>query len=726
MDKLIRAGGLLSVALAALLTLAAAASAASTVDNEHTSATLTLEAAKAAPGSTVWAMVTLTPEKGWHTYWRNPGDSGIPTTIKWTLPQGFSAGAISWPAPQRIPVGPLMNYGYDGPAHLLVPIAISADAKPGETVKLAAEAKWLVCQEVCVPEEAALDIEITVASAADAAVAHDSDTAKAFAAALAVVPGPPPFKARGAADDKTFAVIVEDASKLGIASDAIKSAAYFPYDDGLIDYAAPQTVSKDGGKLIIAAARGYQAAPKNADGIIEINAGREDAKAYAVTAPFTGPMPAVSAPPAGGTGPNIAATIGGNNSHGPSSSSSVTLFAALGFAFLGGLILNLMPCVFPVLSLKALSVARQADAHPHEARRDGLLFAAGVILSFIAGAAVLVGLRNAGMAAGWGMQLQSPLVVTGLAYVLFLVGLNLSGFYSIDGGAMGIGQSLADRKDALGSFFTGVLAVVVAAPCTAPFMATAIGFALTQSLAVALATFLALGIGFALPFFLISVTPQVRHLLPKPGAWMERFKELLAFPMYAAAAWLVWVLSQQTGSDGVIAALGGGVLIAFAIWLWRAGSRPTSKVIGRVVAALSVIAALFLAGTQTRISSPAPDRVAENALYQPYSKAKLDAALQKGDGVFVNFTAAWCITCLVNEKVALSSPGVIDAMHKNDVVYLKGDWTNQDPEITAMLQKFGRSGVPLYLYYRPGAGDSEPVVLPQILTPSEVEKVLNG
>ena len=715
-----------AIVLACAAVCAAASSAlaapASRVDNEHTTAVLTLESPKAAPGTTVWAMVTLTPEKHWHTYWRNPGDSGIPTTVKWTLPEGFGAGDISWPAPARIPVGPLMNYGYDGPARLLVPISVPASAVTGQDVTLAADVKWLVCQEVCVPEEAKLALPLSVSSASDAAAAHDTATAATFKSALEDVPVPAPFEARGAANDKTFAIVVDDASKLGLSPEAIKTAAYFPYDDGLIDYAAPQVVTKSDGTLIISAARGYQTAPKNADGVIEINAGRDDMKAYAVQAAFTGPMPAVASAPA--KGGSLAANTGEGGAAGTGNGSSMTLFLALGFAFLGGLILNLMPCVFPVLSLKALSVARQADAHPHEARRDGLLFTAGVVISFVAAAGVLIALRDAGASAGWGTQLQSPIVVTALAYVLFLVGLNLAGFYEIDSGAMGVGQSLADRKDALGSFFTGVLAVVVAAPCTAPFMASAIGFALTQPLFVALSTFLALGIGFALPFLLISITPQVRHLLPRPGAWMVRFKELLAFPMFAAAAWLVWVLSQQTGSDGVIAALGGAVLIAFAIWLWRAGSHPVSRAIGRGVAALSIVLALLLAGWQTRLAPSVP-QVAEGASYQPYSQARVEAALQKGDGVFVNLTAAWCITCLVNERVALSNPGVIDAMRKKDIVYLKGDWTNQDPEITALLKKFGRSGVPLYLYYPPGAGDT-PVVLPQILTPSEVKKVLNG
>jgi thiol:disulfide interchange protein/DsbC/DsbD-like thiol-disulfide interchange protein len=706
-------GRIVSALLVAGFGLSAPVLAANQVENEYTTATLTLEAPKAAPGSTVWAMLTLTPVEGWHTYWRNPGDSGIPTTIAWTLPAGFSAGEIEWPAPQRIPVGPLMNYGYHGAARLLVPVNVPATAKLGETVRLAAEAKWLVCDEVCVPEEAALDIALIVASAGDAAAAHDDRTARLFTAALNKVPVPAGVAARVAFDEKNFAVVIEDAAALGLPEAALNSAVYFPFDDGLIDYAAPQAVSVRNGALVIAAARGYQATPKSGDGVITINAGPNDVAAFAVKAPVDGPMPVVVAstrnPTAGGG----------------SGGTTITLIAALGFAFLGGLILNLMPCVFPVLSLKALSVARQADAHPHEARRDGLLFAAGVILSFLTAAIVLVALREAGHAAGWGMQLQSPIVVTVLAYVLFLVGLNLSGFYTVGGGAMGIGQSLADRKDALGSFFTGVLAAVVAAPCTAPFMAGAVGFALTQSMAVALVTFFALGLGFALPFLLISVTPQIRHLLPKPGAWMERFKEFLAFPMYAAAAWLVWVLSQQTGSDGVIAALAGAVLLAFAIWLWRAGKGRTSKALGRGVAVLSLAAALALAGWQSRTPVAAPDQATETAAYQPYSQARLDRALQQGNGVFVNFTAAWCITCLVNERVALSSASVAETLRAKNIVYLKGDWTNQDPEITAMLQKFGRSGVPLYLYYAPGKGEN-PVILPQILTPAEVERVLNG
>ena len=720
----------ITVILAGTGVLSAPAHAASSVGNEHTDATLALESPKAAPGATVWAMLTLTPEDGWHTYWRNPGDSGIPTTIKWTLPEGYSAGDIHWPAPSRIPVGPLMNYGYHGAAHLLVPLNVPAAAKPGDTVTLAADARWLVCQEVCVPEEAKLDIPLTIAPASAAAAAHDPATAKRFTAALDKVPGPAPFALRAAVNDKQFALVIGDESRLGVKPAAIKSVAYFPYGDGLIDYAAPQTVEQTDGTLIISTARGYQASPKKADGVIVVNVGRADMKAYAFTAAFTGPMPAGAA--LGKTsGAGAAGTISNGDEPGGATGGrgSIPLFIALGFAFIGGMILNLMPCVFPVLSLKALSVARQADAHPHEARRDGVLFTAGVVLSFVAAAVVLVALREAGQTAGWGMQLQSPIVVTVLAYVLFLVGLNLSGVYSIDGGAMGVGRSLADRKDAIGSFFTGVLAAVVAAPCTAPFMATAIGFALTQSMTVAVLTFIALGLGFSLPFLLISVTPQVRHLLPRPGAWMVRFKEFLAFPMYAAAAWLIWVLSQQTGSDGVMAALGGAVLLAFAIWLWRAGSGGLTRPLGRGIAVLSVVAALLLAGWQSRNAgnetAPQVAQNARNALYQPYTKARLDAALQKGDGVFVNFTAAWCITCLVNERVALSNPAVVDSFRKHDIVYLKGDWTNQDPEITAMLEKFGRSGVPLYLYYPPGR-QSDPVVLPQILTPSEVEKVLNG
>ena len=721
-----RAGLILSGLFLGLAALVGPANAATRVDNEHTSATLTLESAKAAPGSTLWAMVTLTPEEHWHTYWRNPGDSGIPTTIEWTLPGGYAAGAIEWPAPQAIPVGPLMNYGYHGANRLLVPLTIPETAKPGDAVTLKADAKWLVCQEVCVPEEAKLDIGLTIASASEAAAAHDPATANLFKAALDKVPAPAPFAVRAATNDKTLALVIEDAAKLG-APDAVKSVAYFPYDDGLIDYAAPQTVRQSDGQLILSAPRGYQTDPKRADGVIVVNAGRDDMKGFAFESAFSGPMP----PVASVRSPGLAGIIIDGNPatgiKGIPKGPSITLFVALGFAFLGGLILNLMPCVFPVLSLKALSVARQADAHPHEARRDGLLFTAGVVLSFVTAAVALVALREAGLSAGWGMQLQSPLVVTALAYVLFLVGLNLSGFYSIDGGAMGVGQKLADRKDALGSFFTGVLAVVVAAPCTAPFMASAVGFALTQSMMVAILTFLALGFGFSTPFLLISVTPQVRHLLPRPGPWMVRFKEFLAFPMYAAAAWLVWVLSQQTGSDGVIAALGGAVLLALAIWLWRAGTSATGRAIGRGAAVISLVAALLMAGWQTRVPPDvSPSRIAENSVYQPYTRASLDAALQKGDGVFVNFTAAWCITCLVNERVALSNPGVIDAMRKKNVVYLKGDWTNQDPEITAMLERFGRSGVPLYLYYPPGGGSGEPVILPQILTPSEVEKVLNG
>ncbi|KAB2967284.1 thioredoxin family protein, partial [Zoogloea sp.] len=405
--------------------------------------------------------------------------------------------------------------------------------------------------------------------------------------------------------------------------------------------------------------------------------------------------------------------------------------AALLFALLGGLVLNLMPCVFPVLSIKALSLLRHAHQARRETRLQGLAYTAGVLASFSLLAGVLLALKAGGSEVGWGFQFQSPVFVLGVAYLMFAVGLSLSGLITFGAAAAGVGAGLADKPGYAGSFFTGVLASVVATPCTAPFMGAALGFALAQPAPELLAVFLSLGLGLALPYLLLSFWPALQRLLPRPGAWMERLKEGLAFPMYGAAVWLVWVLAQQAGPNAIAIALGGMLAIAFAAWLTHHshGARPLARHGGRGLALLTLAAALGggylgVSGDNARAASAAP--LAGQA-WEPYSKARFDALRAEGKPVFVNFTAAWCITCLANEKVALSSPEVEAAFHKAGITYLKGDWTNKDPQISAHLADFGRSGVPLYLLYPAGpagsasSGDRTAVqVLPQLLTPTTV------
>ncbi len=392
------------------------------------------------------------------------------------------------------------------------------------------------------------------------------------------------------------------------------------------------------------------------------------------------------------------------------------------FALLGGIILNLMPCVLPVLAMKAFGIANKAHADKGEAAREGLAYGIGAVLSFLVLGGAVVGLREAGQAVGWGFQLQTPIVVAGFALLIFAVGLNLSGVFEIAAGITG-GDAFTRRGGSVGAFFTGVLAVAIAAPCTAPFMAAALGFALTQTIAIALLVFLALGIGFALPFVVIAFSPALLRLLPKPGLWMVRFRQALAFPMYGAAAWLLWVLTQEAGANGLVAALAAMIALAFSAWAWGVSRHATShwRHVGSVAAALGLLlalAALAVTGTgqgrATTSLSAAPSGIAS----EPYSTARLASLRAENRPVFVDATAAWCITCLVNEKVALSGSRLREAFAKNKIAYLVADWTNRNPEITALLEAHGRSGVPLYLYYAPGAAQAK--VLPQILTESAV------
>jgi len=387
------------------------------------------------------------------------------------------------------------------------------------------------------------------------------------------------------------------------------------------------------------------------------------------------------------------------------------------FALLGGMILNLMPCVFPVLSLKVLGIAQKGGG-AHDRIEHGLAYTAGVVVSFLGVAAALIALREAGEAIGWGFHLQSPVFVGGLAYLFAAMGLGLSGVSNLGAGLMGAGESLAARAGLAGSFFTGVLAAVVASPCSAPFMGTALGFAMTQPPVIALLVFGALGFGMALPFLLLALSPGLLRRLPKPGAWMEGFKQVLAFPLYAAAVWLLWVLGRQSGVDALAAVLGGTVLVGFALWSWESARGHAHALIWRLVAALSLTASLSILGSPLLDERRGQD-VAITEGWEPFSAERLTELQQQGRPVFVNVTADWCITCLANERVALETDRVRQAFRDRGVVLLKGDWTNTEPRLTAFLAQHGRNGVPLYLYYPPRTG-ALPVVLPQLLTPGIV------
>jgi thiol:disulfide interchange protein DsbD len=697
----------LLVALAAAFAVPGAARAAP-VDAGHLSAELLARTRGVAPGQTVWLAVREKIQKGWHTYWRNPGDAGEPTRIAWTLPPGWSAGEIVWPAPRRLPVGPLMDFGYEDEVTLPVPVTAPADARPGQTVKIEATASFLVCAETCVPGQAALAIDLPVTAGAPP---PDPDGGPAISQALAEAPRRAALQAAFRPGPAGIALAVTGAAVKA----ADKADAYFfPYDATAIAHAKPQAVDQGPEGLTLTLAPGFAfgkgTPPSTLAGVLAIGG-----QAYELTA-APGALPAG----ASGLGPPPARPAGGTG---------LSLLPAAALALLGGLILNLMPCVFPVLAMKAAALAGHAGEQI-AARRQGLAFAAGVLATFLGLAAALIALKAAGAAVGWGFQLQSPPVVAGLSLLILGVALNLSGVFEMGAGLQGAGQGLATRRGLAGAFFTGALSVVVAAPCTAPFMGPAVGWALTQPPAAALAVFLALAIGFAAPFVLVAYIPAVIARLPRPGPWMDALKKLLAFPMYGAAAWLAWVLTVQAGANGLAALLAAALVLALAAWIAgqaqrrRAAGRPGAG-LGAVAAGLAVLAvgaALFAPyGEATPDAAP---RGSAALAEEAYSPARLAELRRQGRVVFVNYTAAWCVSCQVNDKVALATSRTADAFRRAGAAYLKADWTRRDPQIAADLARFGRAGVPLYLVY-PAAG-GPPQVLPSLLTEAIVLEALQA
>lgn len=645
------------------------------------------------PGATFTVALEQDIASGWHTYWVNPGEAGTPTEIKWSLPPGWKAGAIQWPYPRREPVGPLMDYGYEGKVWLLMDVTAPADA-PAGTVRLSGLVQWLVCREVCIPEEAKAELSVVIdPNAAGPAPESAAD----FAAARAKIPAASPWPVRFA-QGKTLRLFVEAPALAGTAKPT--DVQFFPRKSDTIIDAAPQSFGlvKNGMVLELQS----KAAPlKMLEGVLVLTSSDGSVQALEIKA-------APGLVPDAGTGGDL------------------SLWLALAFAALGGLILNIMPCVLPVLAMKALALAGHAGADRSHARLESFSYSLGAILSFVAFGLVVMALRAGGAAIGWGFQLQEPIVVMGLALLMFAVGLNLSGVFEIQ--PISTGEALARKGGLAGAFFTGVLAVAVAAPCTAPFMATAIGYGFTQSPFVVMAIFTALGLGFALPFLLLGLWPALHKILPKPGQWMVRLKKLLALPMYAAAGWLIWVLAQQVDRTALMAAFAAFAGVGLALWIW--GATRLSKSWLRATGA--IVAVLLFGGTAYALSlvalakPPAPVAVTAHAgmKSEPYSPARLEALRKANRPVFIDATASWCITCLVNEEAALSRPGVHAAFAEKKVALLVADWTNRNPEITALLEKHGRSGVPLYLYYAPGA--AEPKILPQILTEGEVLKALKG
>ncbi|WP_299324468.1 protein-disulfide reductase DsbD domain-containing protein [Parasphingopyxis sp.] len=635
------------------------------------------------PGQTFTIAIRMRPDEGWHGYWLNPGEAGLPNRFDWTLPDGVSVGELRYPVPERLSISGIMNYIYYGEYAMLVDVTLDENVAPGTALPLRAEGQWLACtDEICVPEDGPLAIDLVTGSGAV------TDTA-VFDAYRATMPRP-------LGSEATFEV-VGDTLRLGIpfpAAASVSGPYFFSETDRVLDYSAEQRISRNGDMLIVEVpAENDAAEAERITGLIKI--GEHDGLMLAAV---PGAVPAAGEPISGepADSSTMSADIG-------------TVLLALGGAILGGLLLNIMPCVFPILSLKALSLAK-AGGEERAVRRDALAYTAGVIIVCLGLGAALLGLRAGGAAAGWAFQLQDPRMILFLLLLVTAIALNLAGLFEVP--SLSGGGRFADKDGAAGSFFTGALAAFVATPCTGPFMAAALGAALVVPTAVALAIFAGLGLGLALPFLLLAYVPALRAKLPKPGPWMERFRHIMAVPMFLTALALGWILGRQTGVNGMT--LGIAAALGIALMLWWAGNR---QVAGKR-AWLPVIPALIVVLAALAVvppSAPASAAQAESGVLdaEMFTEARLAELRGEGRPVFVYFTADWCITCKANEAGALSRAAVAEHFEAQNIAVLVGDWTTGDPVIGRFIESHGRSGVPLYLFYGP---TGEPEILPQILT----------
>ncbi|HXD39064.1 MAG TPA: thioredoxin family protein [Ramlibacter sp.] len=696
-----------------LLPFAAAAQtpAKSVVTTERVRAELIAHAPDGVvPGKQVWVGLQLTHQPEWHTYWKNSGDSGLPTQMQWTLPAGVVAGDIAWPVPRKIPIGNLANYGYEGTVLLPVPLTITPEFKPsllaGDLdVKL--KAQWLVCRTECIPEDGDLVLKIPVKSTTAASGA-------AFQAAFDAQPKPL------AADSK----VQVEGNALNVSVAGLpaalrgKNLEFFPETSEVIETAGKWTQAWQGDTWTARVPLSAQRAASPAVMPLVLAVGN---RGWRTEAKVIGQWPAIGGGAAGASlSPSLQAALrggAGNAGTGAPATASITLVAALVGALLGGLILNLMPCVFPILAIKVVGFTRHADDRRGH-RIAGLAYTAGVIASFAALGALMLALRAAGEQLGWGFQLQSPAVVAALAALFTLIGLNLAGLFEFGAFLPSSVAALEARHPVVNAFLSGVLAVAVASPCTAPFMGASLGFALGLPAAEALLLFAVIGIGMALPYLAASWVPAVAALLPRPGEWMNTFRRFMAFPMFATVAWLIWVLGQQSGIDGAGALL--ALLVALSMVVWALTLHGRSRTI---IAAISVACLALLAwAAGAYITTPPPQQSARSeGVWQAWEPGRVDQLLAGGQPVFVDFTAAWCVTCQYNKKTTLERPDLLADFAGRNVAMLRADWTRRDPAITAALAQLGRNGVPVYVFY---AKNRAPVVLSEVLSVNEVRAAI--
>ena len=727
----------------------------SSADRPHVHVALVVPVADANQGGSRQIGLYFKLEPGWHVYWKNPGDAGEPPHVKWTLPAGVVAGPLQFPTPKRLPLGPLMDYGFEDEVLYPIEMRVSKDSSLGRAT-LHAKVDWLVCSSSCIPGKAELETTLNVTpftTSTQPADPSDKEIWNRLAGKLPKV-FPSLWKIGFEPAGESFRLVVKTGK-------GEAEAAFFPADQDIIDNPAPQkfAVTAQGFTLDLKRDASLKATPAQLRGVLELSGGR----AYEIVAlPGGAASASVSEPTAASSGQHAEAAqtpavgqqlpVGTSNSatastvaagesalaaSAASSSTSSSsgnarqktgLLEALGLAFVGGLLLNLMPCVFPVLFLKGLALVRSGNEERRALRLHGLVYTAGIVASFWALVGTLLVLKAAGSKIGWGFQFQSPVVLSLMAGLLFFLGLSLAGQFEIGLTLTSAGGSLAAKQGYAGSFFTGVLAVVVATPCTAPLMGAAIGYALSQSAVVSFAVFTMLALGLAAPYVALTLQPAWARVLPKPGVWMEVLKQAVAVPIFATVIWLAWVLAQAYGAGLLAVLLASFLLLAIAGWFlgrWPAKGWA-SAVAGGVL--LAVVGLGFFgerlapAAEAAPAGRPGASANASAGGWEPWSADGVSGYLAEGRPVFVDFTASWCLSCQVNERVALHQPEVEQAFKAKNVVVMKADWTRHDEGITQALEGLGRSGVPTYALYEPGQKEAE--VLPEVLTPGIVTDAL--
>jgi thiol:disulfide interchange protein DsbD len=663
----------------------------SSADVAHLHVQLVLPQSELYPGGPNKAGLYFKLEPGWHIYWQNAGDSGEPPNIHWTLPEGVTATPLQFPAPARLPLGPLMDFGYENEVLFPFSFDVSQAAKPGPGA-LDAKVSWLVCREVCIPGKAELQIKVQLVAGPPATATTSSVDESLWERGVDSLPEPLPQADKAVFQPSAtgFRLAIETGQRE-------RQASFFPSEQNILDNPSPQQLTPTAKGLVLDLKKdaNLSANPAQLSGILELSSGRN----YAISA--------------------VPGTV--------AASTPAVSFAALarvaGFAFLGGLILNLMPCVFPVLFLKGLALVNSGSEERHKIRAHGFVYTAGILVSFWILVGALLALRAAGSQLGWGFQFQSPVFLALMAGLLFFLGLSLAGQFEIGLTLTSAGGSLAAKHGYTGSFFTGVLAVIVATPCTAPFMGAAVGYALSASPAVTFAVFTALALGLAAPYLALTLQPAWTRLLPRPGAWMEVLRQAISIPIFITVIWLAWVLAQAYGAALLAALLTSFLLLAIAGWFL---GRWPAKRWAAAIAALIVLAVLGFDLLVPRQIAAEPQSSSEDSAarsaWQPWSADAVSRYQAQARPVFVDFTASWCLSCQVNERVALSQPAVQKAFQDANVVLLRADWTREDPAITQALALLGRSGVPVYALYVPGEGS--PRLLPQVLTPGIVTDAL--